>query len=82
MNENSPQLSVALFSDAPADELEAGHRVLIDVPALALQLGVTPRFVRRLIAERRVPFLKIGKFIRFDPREIALWVESQRVQVG
>ncbi len=36
-------------------------------------------FVRRLIAERRIPFCKIGKFVRFDPYEIEEWIESQRV---
>ena len=45
----------------------------------AAQLGVTERFVRRLIAERRVPFCKIGKFVRFDPYEIEEWIDAQRV---
>ena len=55
------------------------RRGLIDVPALAVELGVTQRFIRRLVAEDRVPFLKIGKFVRFDPTEIDEWVETCRV---
>jgi excisionase family DNA binding protein len=55
-----------------------GRRGLIDVPALAVELGVTQRFVRRLVAEDRVPFLKIGKFVRFDPSEIDEWVDECR----
>ncbi len=51
---------------------------LLDVGALADLLGVTPRFVRRLVQERRVPFLKIGKFVRFDPREIEEWIDAAR----
>jgi excisionase family DNA binding protein len=43
------------------------------------QLDWRERFVRRLIAERRVPFRKIGKFIRFDPHEIEEWIDAQRV---
>jgi excisionase family DNA binding protein len=42
-------------------------------------LGVTPRFVRRLVAERRIPFFKIGKFVRFDPRELHMWIDGRRV---
>ena len=57
---------------------ETGRRGLIDVPALAVELGVTQRFIRRLVAEDRVPFLKIGKFVHFDPREIDEWVDQQR----
>ena len=51
---------------------------LLDVDALAERLGVTPRFVRRLVHERRVPVLKIGKFVRFDPREIEGWIDAAR----
>jgi len=52
---------------------------LIDVEALATWLGVEIVFVRRLVAERRIPFLKIGKFVRFDPPEVARWIDDQRV---
>jgi len=54
------------------------RRELIDVPALAIEFGVTQRFIRRLVAEDRVPFLKIGKFVRFDPREIENWIDQSR----
>jgi excisionase family DNA binding protein len=43
---------------------------------LAERLGVTPRHIRRLVAERRVPFLRVGRFIRFDPAKIATWLDS------
>lgn len=52
---------------------------LLDVTGLAERLGVTERFVRRLVAERRVPFLKLGKFVRFDPRAIEFWLDSATV---
>lgn len=52
---------------------------LLSIEQLADWLGVTDRFIRRLVAERRIPFLKIGKFIRFDPAEIEPWLDSQRV---
>lgn len=54
------------------------QRQLIDVPTLAQRLGVTERFVRRLTSEDRVPFLKIGKFVRFDPMDIDRWVDERR----
>jgi len=46
---------------------------------LAERLGVTHRHVRRLVTERRVPFLRVGRFIRFDAAEIAAWLNSSRV---
>jgi excisionase family DNA binding protein len=46
---------------------------------LAEMLGVTRRHVRRLVDERRVPFLRVGRFIRFDPAEVAAWLDRNRV---
>jgi len=55
---------------------------LLDIPALADHLGVTPRHIRRLVAERRVPFVRWGHLIRFDPDEIVTWLEEARVPGG
>jgi excisionase family DNA binding protein len=52
---------------------------LMTIDQLAERLGVTTRHVRRLVAERRVPYLKVGKFIRFDPADIASWLDRGRV---
>jgi excisionase family DNA binding protein len=52
---------------------------LLDIAGIAEHLGVTERHVRRLIAERRIPFLKWGHLIRFDPDEVASWLENARV---
>ena len=54
---------------------------LLDITMLADHLGVTSRHVRRLIAERRIPYLKWGRLIRFDPSEVADWLEASRVRV-
>jgi excisionase family DNA binding protein len=54
---------------------------LLTMDQLAENLCVTPRHVRRLVDERRVPFLRVGRFIRFDPAEIAEWLDSRRVPV-
>jgi excisionase family DNA binding protein len=59
----------------------SGTSELLDVNRLARRLGVTERFIRRLVDERRVPFFKIGKFVRFDPAEIDEWIQGQRVRV-
>lgn len=51
---------------------------LMDLPALADRLGVNHRYVRRLVAERRVPFIKFGHLLRFDPAEIEAWLDGAR----
>ena len=51
---------------------------LLDLPAVATRLGVNHRHIRRLVAERRIPFLKWGHLLRFDPREIEDWLDTTR----
>lgn len=54
-------------------------RHLVDIDDAATYLNVSPRFVRRLIAQRRIDYLKIGKFVRFDQADLDQWIDDQRV---
>jgi excisionase family DNA binding protein len=51
---------------------------LLTIDQLAQRLGTSARHVRRLVAERRVPYIKVGKFVRFDPDDIAGWLDRAR----
>ena len=52
---------------------------LINTDEAAERLGVTPRFIRRLVDERRIAFHKIGKYVRFDPADIDRFAMDSRV---
>ncbi len=54
-------------------------RRLIDIDGAADHLGVSVRHVRRLVAERRIPYIKWGSRLHFDPVEIDAWIERHRV---
>lgn len=51
---------------------------LWDIEAVADRLGVQVRHVRRLVNERRIPFIKWGHLLRFDPVEIEEWLDGSR----
>lgn len=51
---------------------------LLTVTDVAERLNVQVRHVRRLVAERRVPYVKWGHLIRFDPDEIERWMDEHR----
>lgn len=53
---------------------------LLDVPAAAAYLGVSSRFIRRLVAERRLAFVKLGRHVRFDVADLDAFIDSGRVQ--
>ena len=48
----------------------------------ANRLGTSLRFVRRIVAERRIAFVKVGRHVRFDPADVDAFIESGRVEVG
>jgi excisionase family DNA binding protein len=51
---------------------------LLTVTDVAEHLGVEVRHIRRLVSERRIPFIKWGHLLRFDPTEIADWLDQNR----
>jgi len=68
-----------------SDDTQPGIRRLshlLSIGEVAEYLGVTERHVRRLVAERRIPFVKWGHLLRFDPEEIAAWIDTARRPVG
>jgi excisionase family DNA binding protein len=51
---------------------------LVDIETVAKLLGVGDRYVRRLVAERRIEFIKVGHYVRFDLNVVRKWVEDRR----
>jgi excisionase family DNA binding protein len=51
---------------------------LMTIAEVADALGVDVRHVRRLVHERRIPYIKWGHLLRFDPADIAGWVDACR----
>jgi excisionase family DNA binding protein len=62
----------------------AGTQVLdrlLTVQEAADRLGTSVRFVRRLIAERRIAYVKVGRHVRLDPADVEAFIAASRVQV-
>ena len=53
---------------------------LLDVKQAAERLGTSPRFIRRLIAERRIAYTKLGKHVRVDSADLDAFVAAGRIE--
>ena len=53
--------------------------VLLTVEQAAERLGTRPRFIRRLIAERRIEFHRVGRHVRISEQALAEFIENGRV---
>ena len=65
-------MSQSIRSEAIAEQL-------LSVEAAAERLDTKPRFIRRLIAERRIEYHKVGRHVRISESALAEFIESGRV---
>jgi len=64
------------------EELMRIDKRLLRAPELADYIGTTTLNVYQMVSKRQIPFVKIGRSVRFDLRTIDAWIESQAVKVG
>lgn len=51
---------------------------LMTLPEVARMLQLSDKTVRRLVAARRIPCVRLGRQIRFVPSEVFRWVEARK----
>jgi len=52
---------------------------LLTVDEAAEKLATKPRFIRRLIAERRIPYVKLGAHVRIEEDDLDAFIQAGRV---
>ena len=55
---------------------------LLSVEQAAERLGTSARFVRRLVFQRRIAYVKVGRHVRITARDLDAFIAANRVDVG
>ena len=55
---------------------------LLTVDQAAERLGTSVRFVRRLIAERRIAYVKLGRHVRIAADDLEAFIVAGRIEGG
>ena len=55
---------------------------LLSVEQAAERLGTSARFVRRLVFERRIAYVKLGRHVRICEHDLSTYVATGRVEAG
>lgn len=58
----------------------ASMGTLVDIKAVAKQLGIKESMVRNLVFKKKIPFIKIGSLLRFDPDQITTWYKTNHTK--
>ncbi len=53
---------------------------LLTIQQAAERLNVPVRFIRRLVAERRIAFHKVGRYVRFRESDLTAFLDAARVE--
>jgi excisionase family DNA binding protein len=69
--------SQPMASEPPTPEQPPPKMRVRDVVAF---YGLSERHVRALVADRKVPFYKVGTVLLFDRADFDAWFEAQRVE--
>jgi excisionase family DNA binding protein len=64
----------------PVDQSPLAGKFILTPEEAADFLGVSLRTIRYWVAERRIPYFHLGRFIRFKPADLTAFLESGRVE--
>lgn len=53
---------------------------LLTIEQAAERISMSARYVRRLIAERRIGFYRIGRSVRIDPIDLTAFIVAGRIE--
>ena len=63
----------------PTEQRHSSSNPLLTVAQAGEYLGTGERFIRQLITERRIAYVKIGKYVRLERATLDALVDSGRV---
>jgi excisionase family DNA binding protein len=56
--------------------------MLLKVPEAARCLGICERTLFELTRRSEIPCVRIGRAVRYDPRDLDRWIEAQKLRCG
>ncbi len=56
------------------------NKLLIDVKQLSESTGLSVFTLYSWINQKKIPYVKVGRLVRFDPRKIEKWIEGNSVE--
>ena len=52
---------------------------LVDIRVLASYLDVAPDTIYTMVSQRRIPYVKVGRLLKFDLKAIDAWIARNSV---
>lgn len=59
---------------------EISYKKLLTVSEVAEYLAVARQTIYNMVSERKIPFIKLGKAVRFDMKDVNALIEKGKVE--
>jgi excisionase family DNA binding protein len=69
---------VDAVAESVAERIQGAPTQLIDAAGAAALLGVPESWIRAEARADRIPHVRLGKYVRFDPAELEAWWSTSR----
>ena len=56
------------------------NKLLINVKQLSESTGLSVFTLYSWINQKRIPYVKVGRLVRFDPKKIEKWIDEKTVE--
>ena len=56
-------------------------RKLLGINEVTEHTGLKTSTVYSWVHQRKIPYIKMGRLVKFDPKEIDLWIQKNSVKV-
>lgn len=54
---------------------------LLDIHQLSQQLGISVNTVYSWVNQKKIPYVKVGRLLKFDQNDINAWLAGRKVKV-
>ncbi len=54
--------------------------MMLDIHQLSEELKISESGIYQWVSQRKIPFVKIGRLVRFDSEEIQKWLKGKKVE--
>ena len=56
--------------------------ILLNVNEASMYLNMKVSWLRSAVFQRQIPFIKLGRLIRFDKKDLEKWIETNKNTLG
>lgn len=54
---------------------------LLDIKEVSELIGISPSTIYKMTHKKRIPFVKVGRLVKFEPAKIIEWLERNSFSV-